>query len=330
MKKYLFSLALLLFLGLAPAAFAQQSTIKLSPSLLQIWADPPADIQTPFTLENVGEKAMEFTIEYKPFKAADSENGQLTYFEEPLPASFISLKKNIQILDEDEKPQHIIKLGPKQKKEFLLRLNLTQPSVPKDEYFSIVFINKSTQSTSSDKEKVSRTSIYTGIGMNVLVSLGEKPQPVVSLQEFSAPLYNESGPVPFTVRIHNKGVQRIAPKGIMLVKNMFGQTIGRVDLPATNILAASTRAFTDDTSAKIASASVGLSVPVAQWHEKFLIGWYTADLSIVGDENQQLATAQTHFFAFPLTILLVLIIALGIVTTIILRLRRTLKRKETK
>lgn len=328
MKQTTFLLTCIFLLTIAPNAFAQQSTIKLEPVLLQIAADPPADIQTSFTLENQGEKAVSLTIEYKPFTAADTENGQLTYLDEPIPASFIALKKSLQVLDDEGKTQSTIDLGPKQKKNFTLRLNLTKPAEKKDEYFSIIFINKAGQSTS--KEKVSRTTIYTGIGMNVLLSLGEKTQPEMNLQEFSAPFYTESGPVPFTVRVHNKGVHRIAPKGIVLVKNMFGQTIGRVDLPATNILAASTRAFSDDTTTTAASTSSGLSVPVALWQEKFLLGWYTADLSLIGEEKQQLIKAQTHFFAFPLTVLLALIVALGIVTAIILRLRRTLRRKDTK
>src|SRR5438445_12293708 len=84
--------------------------------------------------------------------------------------------------------------------------------------------------------------------MNVLLSVGAKDQsleqtkqPKGSLEEFSAPLSMESGPLPFTIRVKNTGMHFMSVKGVILVKNMFGQTVGRIDIPPTNILANSDR-----------------------------------------------------------------------------------------
>jgi hypothetical protein len=329
LKIYL-TLAVLILIGsiLTPSAHAAGIKLGIYPPIIQIEALPPAKAQAPLTIINLEEKEVDLKIVYKPFLASGSENGEVDYLsakdffkDDPL------LFQRIKILDKGQEITKLI-LAPKQKRDLTLSVDVPKDETLSDYYFSIIFI-----STNGPDDKSTQSVSSGGIASNVLLSVGPKDIAKGNIEEYSVPYFVESGPVPFTLRVKNKGSHFFTPKGEILIKNLFGQTVGRVDLLPVNILAQSIRGVPDSLQSPDATGSANskyeipnskYSHPVAFWYEKFLLGPYSANLTIALSENGPLFKKTVYFFAFPIQILLGLIAAILVVVFI----RRRIKNLE--
>lgn len=285
----LISLLSYLFIGSIPAE-ADTLSLSLHPSIIEINALPSSIIANNLTIQNKSDKQVTLQIHVKPFKAK-LENGELQYIND-IPAFF----KNFQILDSGIPVENIM-LAPSQQKNLTLNINIPQDTKISDYYFSIIFISKNSLNPNSNA-----SLNQLGIATNVLLSVGIKEIPNAVLKEFSSKLIFESGPVPFTIRLKNKGTHFIKPKGEVLIRNMFGQSIGKLDLLSVNVLANSTR-----------------TIPKALWKEYFLLGFYTATLNILLSNDGPSLTKSIYFFAFPFHGLIV--IAFIVIAVIVARNR---------
>lgn len=291
----LFAICSLLF---ATPLHAEGISLGVYPPIFQIEATPPANIQAPLTIENQGNSEVNLKIELRPFKPSDQENGQIIYqtIEEARFADPLIFQK-IQLLDQGS-PVTSVVLSPKQKKELILLIQLPKDEPPSDYYFSVLFLT-------SDKkgESINSSQAVTGIASNVLLSIGQKGKIEGLIQEFSAPLFLGEGPVPITVRVKNKNEFFITPVGDIIIKNLFGQSVGRIDLTKTNVLAKSVR-----------------SLP-ATWNEKFLLGPYKASLTLSLSDSGPVLRRDIFFFALPANILLIAIITLLALSFIVTRVK---------
>ncbi|MCL5435289.1 MAG: hypothetical protein M1405_02785 [Patescibacteria group bacterium] len=306
----------------APAAQAQVS-LGVFPPILQIQATPPTDIKSKILIENLGNDPVDLRIGIKPFTASDSENGQVTYLSD---FSYVDpfIFDKMQILDQDTSIDSIT-LSPGQKKELMLEIALPQGEPLGDYYFSIVFI-----SSNQPAKTANVSGQAAGIATNVLLSVGPKGMTQGNIEEFSAPLFVPSGPVPFTVRVRNTSDHFITTKGNILIKNMFGQTVGNVDLLPVNILSQSVRSIPDSlqsptatTPASFKSYVLSLKSPAAVWPETFLFGPYTATLTIALSDQGPLYRRTVSFYAFPTETLFGILIIILIITAIIIRVKKT-------
>ena len=314
-----FNFALLTF-NLEKASAASLS-LSIDPSIIEINALPPSVATSTLSIQNKSDNQVQLKILFKPFKPR-LENGELEYVNPQ--DSFVA--QNVRILD-GEVPVEGIVLAPRQQKKLTLNVNIPQNSDISDYYFSIVFISQSTASSIS-------TSSFNQLGIvsNVLLSIGAKEVPEGVIEEFSTGLFYESGPVPFTLRIKNKGTHFIKPKGEILIKNMFGQNIGKLDLVSVNILSDSTRAIPNTIymqelrSADKQKSNLSFQNPKALWKEDFLLGFYTATLNISLSDEGPNFTKSIHFFAFPFQGLILILIALISSIVIVNRVRTRMKK----
>jgi len=259
-------------------AHAQELSLSINPPITVITAIPPTNATSQITIQNNGYSQVTLQIQLKPFKAK-GENGELEYSNEALP-----ILKNIQILDDDV-PVENITLDPKQDKNLSLKIDVPQDTTISDYYFSIIFV-----STNSPPEGSNFSINQLGIATNVLLSVGQKEIPKAVLEEFSTKIFTEEGPVPFTVRVKNEGSHLIQPKGEIIIKNMFGQNVGKLYLANVNILTDSIRAIPNE------------------WKESFLLGLYSATLNISLSDQGPVFTRIIHFFAFPFQLLIIIVI----------------------
>ncbi len=331
MKLKLSLIILFLFL-LFPINKTEASGIKLGiyPPLIEIEAIPPAKTEATITLVNFEEEEISLKILFRPFKPSSKENGEIEFLSEnaffeddPL------LFQKIKVLDQEKEINEVV-LGPKQKKDLSLIVDIPKEQTLSDYYFSIIFV-----SSNKPDDQSTKSVSEAGIATNVLLSIGPKDMAKGSIEEFSTPLFLESGPVPFTLRVKNKGNHFITPKGEILIKNIFGQVVGRVDLLPVNILSRSTRFIPDSLQNPFATGSAntkynppagGLNTkyayPVAYWHENFLLGPYSASLTIALSENGPLFKRTVFFFAFPIKILLGIIVAVLVIIFIYKRVKQ--------
>lgn len=301
-------------------AVAGEVSLGIYPPIMQITSQPPAKIEAPLTIQNLGEEDLNLDIVFRPFTSSQKENGEVEYLsqndffpENPL------FFQHVQVLL-GTTPIQEVSLAPKQQKRLSLYIEIPKNEPLSDYYFSILFISKA---ASTDLRNQSQN--IAGIGTNILLSIGPKGKPQGVIEEFSAPFILEKGPVPFTVRVKNKGEQFFVPQGKILITNIFGQTVGKVDLLPVNILAGTIRAIPDSLQAEEESTpSAILNSPKAVWPESFLLGPYTANLILSLSEKGPILSKTIHFFAMPAKLLLGLVAALFILLLIGNRLKKRL------
>ena len=307
----LIGLFVYLFIGSIPAR-AGALSLSLDPSVIEIHALPPSVTTNTLSIQNKSDSLVQLQIRITPFKAKLG-NGELEYLNSQ--DSFVT--QHVQILD-GAVPVEGITLGPRQQKNLTLNVSIPQdttisrPTSPaselaggRDYYFSIIFVSDNNTSTTSNA-----SLNQLGIAANVLLSVGAKETLNAVLQEFSSGLFFEKGPVPFTVRVKNKGTHFIKPKGEILIKNMFGQNIGKLDLTSVNVLSDSIRAIPN-------AANLDFAYPKAIWKEDFLLGFYTATLNIALSDNGPVFTRSIHFAALPLQGM-ILIVATAIAAIVVI------------
>jgi len=318
--------AYLLIFAFASAKQAQAAGVSLGifPPILQIQATPPTDIKSKILIENLGNDPVNLKIGLKPFTASDKENGEVSYLSDyNLADPFIFDK--MQILDENDASIDSITLAPGQKKELTLEIALPQNEILGDYYFSIIFMSDNQPEVNSNI-----SGATAGIATNVLLSIGPKGPTQGSIEEFSSPVFKTYGPVPFTVRIRNTSDHFITTKGDIVIKNMFGQNVGKIDLLPTNILSQTIRSIPDSQQSPGANPSENLKSYLsslksiaAVWPEKFLFGPYTATLTIALSNQGPLYRRTINFYAFPIETLFGIAIIILIATAIIIRTKKT-------
>lgn len=312
--KFTILFAVLYFLFATQSVFAEGIGLGVYPPIIQINSVPPAEIQAPLTLENRSEIPLDIKIELKPFVSSDRENGQIKYIEEK-EANFADpdIFNKVKIYDLGNQLTGF-SIAPKQRKDLTLRISLPKDSKESDYYFSIIFLASSGQEQSS-----STSQSVSGIASNVLLSVGEG-KTTGSVQEFSAPFFVEKAPVPFTVRIKNTSNHFVAPKGEIIIKNIFDKPIGRVDLLETNILSQSVRNIPSSDFANEDTISPEKEI-TADWKNNFIIGPYKATLTLALSDKGPIFRRTIFFFAFPAKAVLALILGMLTVLFVIGRVR---------
>ncbi len=284
-------------------AEASALSLSINPSIIEIRALAPSTATSAITIQNQSDSEVNLKIELRPFKSK-FENGELEYLSQSSTeyAESVPIFKNIQILDNGTPIESLI-LGPGQQKNLILNINILLAGGRADYYFSIVFISDNNSSPAS-----SSSSNELGIASNILLSVGAKEIPQAVINDFSTGIFFEKGPVPFTLKVENKGTHFIKPKGEILIKNMFGQSIGRLDLSGVNILSDSARAIPNTLFLKTKS-DLDFRNPKILWKENFLLGFYTATLTLSLSNEGPVFAKSIHFIAFPFQGMILIVIA---------------------
>jgi hypothetical protein len=322
-KIALFTIIFLLFISSSTKASAQGVDIGIYPPIIEVNLTPPATIKIPFTVFNYKEESVDLKISIKPFTASEEENGQLIFTnnsELPDP----DIKDKIIIYDK-ETPIDSLTLFPKQQRDLVLELKIPAKQAKGDYYLSMLFL--SAAQTINDSNSSGATA---GVTSNILLSVGPQGKTKGILEDFSVPFFISKGPVPFNVRLRNTSDHFIAPKGDIIIKNMFGQAIGKVNLLPVNILSNSLRRLPDSLQGAVSEKDYSQikktveknKYPVAVWPEKFLLGLYKATLTISLSDQGPVFRRDTYFFAFPSEYLMTVLIVIGIVAFIILRVKK--------
>lgn len=316
---------ILLVFSSAKNADAQGVDLGIYPPVFEIQTNPPANVNVPFFIQNFQDQPVELTLTIKAFKPSDSENGEIVFLSDTnsLPDPFLTSR--IKVLDNNNSVSSLV-LSPKQKRNLTLEIKIPSNEPKGDYYFSLVF-SSSGQPLNSGNFSFAQGSIAS----NILLSVGPQGKTEGLIENFSAPLFITQGPLPFSVRIKNTSDHYITPKGDISIKNMFGQTVGKVSLLPVNILSNSIRRIPDSLQSgtakdsdynKIKTIVEKNDFPVAVWPEKFLFGPYTATLTIALSDQGPLFTKKISFFAFPAEYMLGVLVIIGLVVFIVLRVKK--------
>jgi len=268
-------------------ADADGYSLEINPGIIKIKASPPALVKTGIRIKNLSDNPIELGYILKPFVASEKNSGQIKYllYSDYTSKNFNFLQR-IKVLEDNQAISKII-LSPKQEKNLTILIDLPQEEEQADHYFSIVFLTQSQEKLDSNYSR-----IIEGIGTNVLVSIGTNQYKAL-IRDFSTSVFVSQGPVKFNLKIENIGKNFITTSGYIIIDNIFGQTVGKIDIKPANILGKSTLEILKDD---------------VVWQEKFLLGIYTAKLYLNYDDSTSLYR-EFRFITIPIKILAILTIA---------------------
>jgi len=290
---------------LVPKVNGQSSdalSLGISPAVIEINADPPANIEAKIVIQNLGETPQHLDISFKSFRPSPSGNGEIEFLQGTQiqgPDPLILQKTHVL---EGNSEVNNISLLPFEEKLLTLKIDIERGAPHGDYYFSVVFTSK----PESEQTGISGAQVPGGIGTNVILSVGKKGDIRGHIDAFSTPFFRSSGPVPITLRVKNDGEQYFIPTGKITIKNVFGKELDRIDLLPQYILSGSERYLIDQSqaspSAKLSSDLEKLSSShgVIVWPENFLFGLYTANLNLKLSPSGPSFQTKVYFLAVPL------------------------------
>lgn len=114
----------------------------------------------------------------------------------------------------------------------------------------------------------------------------------------------ETGPITFVERINNIGNVHVKPVGNLIVKNMFGKSIGslKINAESGNILPSSIRRFEQTLN------------------KKWLFGRFTASQSLAYGTSGQVLMGSIAFWVIPYKLILIILAALGLLIWLVIKL----------
>lgn len=116
----------------------------------------------------------------------------------------------------------------------------------------------------------------------------------LSLTGMSSPVFSEFGPVTMNMKFANQGNIHVKTYGLVNVTDMFGHKVADIVVPGTNIFPGAER------------------IVPSSLNKTFLFGRYTAHALMYYGSHNDVLTAQTTFYVFPVRIIggLVLILVI--------------------
>lgn len=303
-------LVLLLFFLLSPMhAFSNSASLLVSPTVTEIKAKSPSEIKTSIIIKNNTESEQDLKIKLIPFKQAETLDGQIVLLAQKN-SSLESILSQILILENGEKIDEI-HLNSFEERKLSLGLRITKDETPGDYYFSVVFL------TIPQEEKTVGTSSLQSLGIatNVLLSIGDEPARG-KIKQFSTPMFLVKGGVPITLLFENQSKHFVKPQGSIIIKNISGRTIEKIDILPQRILAKSSRFLTHT------SLSARTNQPILLWEKEFLFGLYTANATISVSDNGPILTSTTRFLYLPIQILVPVILFFIVVIGVLFRLKK--------
>ena len=273
---------------------AQQSVgFSISPPTFELTANPGDSIENTIKVENPSDNPINVVVDRRNFTAI-GEEGAVGLTEEETTFSIASWMSVSPVEDV---------IPAKSQKSFTYRINVPLNAEPGGHFGSVVFRIREAGAGQGG------ATVSQELGALVLLRVAGATTEKAQLESFKAVRsFYESGPVEFEVRTKNLGNVHVKPRGYVVVSNIFGKTVSRVEIEPKNILPDAIRKST------------------AVWDKKFLFGKYNAVATLSYGPNNETITATTTFIGFPLKIFLVIAGILIIIGFILYRGRVRLRK----
>ena len=245
----------------------QAEAISLSPLTFELAVNPGEVVTNVLKITNTDAVPVNVTIKTEDF-AAIGEEGQVT-LEEPTEDLTFSSARWVTA------NPSVLVLLPNESATIEFVISVPANAEPGGHYSSIL------ATVSAAATQGGGSSIAQQVGSLILINVAGDVTENLRIEEFFAAGYSEYGPVGIISRFENDGTVHLKPRGFILIKNIFGKEIAKLDLPQRNVLPRSIRR---------------IEVP---WGEKIMFGRYEATLTaIYGSTNQPLSSV-TSFWVIP-------------------------------
>ncbi|HEX8923395.1 MAG TPA: hypothetical protein VF828_01530 [Patescibacteria group bacterium] len=188
-----------------------------------------------------------------------------------------------------------LKLKPGETKSLTLTVIAPDNALPGGHYAVVLH-----SPTTSSETKGTAAKVETNVGTLVYITVPGKIKQSALLNEFTAPAFQEYGPVEFNSTIENLSDIHIAPQGSITVTNMLGGKVADLTLDETNIFPLTSRSFKNVLD------------------KKFLFGRYKAQLTANYGTAGGVLLGTLFFWVLPWRLILVLLTIIAVIIALFL------------
>lgn len=258
---------------LAQNTLSSQS-LEVSPPSQDLSIDPGKTINVKAKIRNPSRNTIDVQARLEDFTTS-GEEGQIAF----------TKNSSYSIVSWSKLSPEKFTLSPGQTEEVTATITIPQNAAG-GRYGSFVFsILPPGDQTAGTKATVSQE-----LASLFLLKISGPVNENLTLTQFSAPSFQEFGPVPLSLKFSNSGNVHVKTFGVINVSNMWGGKTADVVVTGTNILPQASR------------------IVKVNLEKQFLIGNFTATaIMYYGSKNQPL-TAITHFVVFPIRVAFILIV----------------------
>ncbi|CAN5146889.1 hypothetical protein BH09PAT1_BH09PAT1_8780 [soil metagenome] len=264
-------------------------TLEVSPPSQELSIDPGDTTRVKAKITNQSNKSVTMSVHIEDFSASGDE-GQVA----------LSQGGQYSVTSWAKVTPSSFTLGPNEEQEVTATISVPK-SAAGGRYGSFVFAVKAPEATGN------AATVSQQIASLFLLRINGAVNERLAITEMSSPTFQEFGPVKMNIKFENTGNVHVKTYGLINVRDVFGNKVADIVVPGTNV-------FPD--AARIVQSSL---------NKMFLIGPYTATaLMYYGSQNDVL-TAQTTFYVFPVRIVVVILVVIIIIFLLRKRLRKAFK-----
>ncbi len=307
----LFTSALFLLLSVRPV-MAQQTTLSISPPILEVFIKPGKSILVAYTLQNISDPVI-IKAKILPFEPAGNLGNISIKDEFEGPIRFNLDNSDIKL----EQSFFLKSLGLQQ---LLLRVRVPEGTPNGDYYYTLLAETEPPPGIEGNINSRTKTTI----GSNILITVTDNgdvdlrgkiamldvvPRFNLNILGKSIKFFDSNDKIPVVLVMENKGVNFIKPEGEITLRGSFGETSNYEIIPQ-NVLSQSQRLLSASPSAELRKAT-SLVIP------GFFLGKYNLNATINLGKNGSTLFATTSFIALPFRFMILLLIVVIIVFLII-------------
>lgn len=300
-------------------AKASEVVLSANPTLIRLNSLGEAQVNSSFQIKNESDNNL--TLSSRIYTFEPMENGQVKILFEQKSLSPI-IKDRLK-LKADSKEIDKLELRPGEKKNIEVEIQTLDSDKHGDYYFSIVF-----QTEPKTTEKSSYSSLSGGIAVNLMLSLGNENNSELKISDFSTNTLSTSSPQKFTLKVENTGKNLTEATGVIIIRNLFGKEVGRINFEPQYVLSNSSRYLLGKDAKASEIMPFESDIPQSTWEEKFILGLYSAHAEIKNSENGKIFSSDIYFFSMPVKIILAVSLIIFIILGIAVRTRKALLRKR--
>lgn len=269
-------------------------TISVSPQSLDTAVNQGQTTSNVFRITNGSDEPFEVQPTAKNFVPSGNE-GAIRIEEEDTP---YSLAKWLSV-----DPAGPVEISPGETADFTVTISVPENADPGGHFGSVVF------RTLPSSQAGSAASISQEVAPVILVRVPGDAKEEASISRFRVPAspITGSGNVEFETIVKNTGNVHVKPTGTISIYNTFGKQVGSTQITSNNVIPGAERKMN------------------ATWENPgFRFGRYTARLTMVYGNENNIVTANASFFVVPVKQVLPIIIVTAILLFVLFKIRRRL------
>lgn len=270
-------------------------TLAVSPQILDLTANPGDSLNNVFRLTNASDVSVEIKTTPKNFTPR-GEEGAVDLTEDK---TSYSLAEWLTVNPET------VTIDAGQTEDFSVSIDVPENAEPGSHFGSVVF------QTIPPEQEGSTALVSQEIAPVILVRIAGDTTESVEIEEFKSEFgfYSNERAISLISRLKNTGNVHFKPTGQIVIKDMFGSEVASIPLDNRNVLPDSIRQIT------------------SEWlTDGFKMGRYTATLTVVFGDNDEIRTAETSFYIFPYQTVVPIILGIALLVFIAYKGRKRIAK----